>query len=106
MEARGPAAPRGTAGPTPASLQGPAAARPVPARPGPCRVPPRACERWGGRGPRSAAADGQALLGEVLRGVHDDLVAVPDVAGEQRLRQLVADRRLDQPAQRPGAVDR
>src|SRR6266540_1053872 len=28
-----------------------------------------------------------------------------DVAGQQRLRQRVADRRLHQPAQRPGAVN-
>src|SRR5829696_7645738 len=40
------------------------------------------------------------------RPVDDDLVAVPDVAGQQRLRQLVADRLLHQAAQRPGAVDR
>ena len=66
-------------------------------RRGPCR------RRVQPRRDRQAAL---ARAGEVLRRVDDDLVAVPDVTGQQRLGELVADRRLHQPAQRPGAVDR
>src|SRR4051812_28878190 len=42
---------------------------------------------------RSAAADGQAgvALGHVGRPVHEDLVTVADLPGQQRLGQLVAD---------------
>ena len=47
--------------------------------------------------------------GELVRRrvqVHHDRVAVGDLAGQERPGQLVADRRLDQAAQRPGAVGR
>ena len=50
----------------------------------------------------SGAGDAQPVL--VVVQVDHHGVAVGDLAGQQRLGERVADRRLDQPAQRPGTV--
>src|SRR5690349_21561156 len=61
--------------------------------------PPICCPPAG-----SAGTHAQPLL--VIRQVHQYPVAVANIAGQQGLRQLVADRGLDQAAQRSSAVDR
>src|SRR5215467_6848691 len=49
-------------------------------------------------------ADGELVRCGVQ--VHEDLVPFGDLAGQQGARQLVADRGLDQPTQRPGPEHR